>query len=99
MLLIAFISLLVACVALALSMRRHFTQFCPQRTYQPKQAAYWRQGGYLLLLLGTSLLVMDQGWGLGLVFLCALLNVNVFLLAMLLAYHPKFNTRKASQRR
>ncbi|MBL4765949.1 MAG: DUF3325 domain-containing protein [Colwellia sp.] len=91
MIVLSYLLIFIGCVALSLSMKRHFKQCYPQRRMPSlKKLFIFRIIGFTCLLLSTSIFIVEQGWGIGLVLWFGLLTLVAFLQSLLLTYKPQW---------
>ena len=86
MILLAFVVLFCASLALCLAMRRHSMQLMPSREYSPALALCLRILGSALLIGGAVICAVDQGPGVGLTTFFGLWCMAVLSIAVALPY-------------
>jgi predicted anti-sigma-YlaC factor YlaD len=86
------LSLALACAgfaSLCLSMERHYEQVFRSRRIPRRRQLVSRWAGWALIVLSLLPVVLQQGWGFGLVWWAGVLHAAALLLALTLTYAPR----------
>lgn len=87
--LLAFGLTYLSCLALSISMKRHFQQLFPSHSLSSQKIFILRGLGWLLLISSGIACTQSYGIATGLVLLCGLFSAAAFLIALLLHYSPR----------
>lgn len=79
----------VSCLALSISMKRHFQQVFPTQELSIQKIKLLRSVGWILLISSCVLCAYLYSISTGLVLLCGLFSASALLIAMLLQYSPR----------
>ena len=71
-------------ILLAASMKKHWRQLWRGDTVSPGKSRLLRASGYVLLVLATAVFSTIDGFGMGLVYICAWFTVAVLVIALAL---------------
>ncbi|MEM6641274.1 MAG: DUF3325 domain-containing protein [Pseudomonadota bacterium] len=97
--LLSSIVLLAGLVLICLSIKRHFSQWFPERKLVRSVAMALRVAGYALVIGATALLIQAEGWGVGLPLLCGIVPVAAFAISMLTTWRANALRAAALARR
>ncbi|MEM7432905.1 MAG: DUF3325 domain-containing protein [Pseudomonadota bacterium] len=81
-----FLLTLAGALTLCVSMKKHFRQVFPSKTYAETSSRILRISGFVILAVAAVVCSSVKGVGLGLTWFAALLTVAVFSIAMALPY-------------
>lgn len=79
----------LSCLALSISIKRHFQQLFPFHSLSPQKIFILRGLGWSLLISSGIVCAQSYGIATGLVLLCGLFSAAAFLTALLLHYSPR----------